>query len=152
MFQVFQLYVSIVSYGCYKRRSGCCMVVYVCCKCLSPMFHLIFYRCVVNVSNARLKCFIYLLLYIASVASECFKSRSRCCTCCNGVSTVCSKYFICFRRMLQMFHLDVTKVDQSVARHGRWLSPLLGRSRGSTQLRLNRFKPPSRESIYTIKL
>jgi hypothetical protein len=66
---------------------------------------------VASVSNACLKCLIYLLLYIESVESGCFKSRSGCCTCCNGVSTVCPKYFICFRRMWQMFHSDVTKVD-----------------------------------------
>jgi hypothetical protein len=30
--------------------------------------------------------------------------------------------------MLQRFHLDVAKVDQDVARCGRWLSLLLGRS------------------------
>jgi hypothetical protein len=27
------------------------------------------------------------------------------------VSSVCSKYFICFRRTLQVFYLDVAKVD-----------------------------------------
>jgi hypothetical protein len=29
-------------------------------------------------------------------------------------SSVCPKYFICFRRMLQVFHLDVAKVDLDV--------------------------------------
>ena len=31
------------------------------------------------------------------------------------VSRVCSKYFICFRHMLQVFHQDVAKVDLDVA-------------------------------------
>ena len=97
------------------------MVVHVCCKRLSPMFHLFFI-------HVCCKCFICLLLYVASVASECFKSRSGCCTCCNGVSAVCSKCFICFRRMLRSFHPDIAKVDRSVARRGRWL--MLGRGRG----------------------
>ena len=69
------------------------------------------YTYVASVSDAFLKCFICLLLYVASVASGCFKSRSGCCTCCNGVSTICHKCFICFRRMLQRFHLDFVKVD-----------------------------------------
>jgi hypothetical protein len=30
-------------------------------------------------------------------------------------SSICSKYFICFKRMLQVFHLDVAKVDLDVA-------------------------------------
>ena len=29
-------------------------------------------------------------------------------------SSVCPKYFICFKRMLQVFHLDVAKVDLDV--------------------------------------
>jgi hypothetical protein len=70
-----------------------------------------FYMYVTSFSDAYLKCFICFLLYVASVASGCFKSRSGYCTCCNGVSTVCPKCFICFRRMLQRFHLDLTKVD-----------------------------------------
>jgi hypothetical protein len=32
---------------------------------------------------------------------------------------VCFKCFICFRRMLQMFHLDVAKVDLDVAKINR---------------------------------
>jgi hypothetical protein len=84
------------------------MVVHVCCKRLSQMFHLFLCTYVVSVSDACLKCFICFLLY---VASKCFKSKSGCCTCCNSVSTICHKYFISFRRILQMFRLDVAKVD-----------------------------------------
>jgi hypothetical protein len=31
------------------------------------------------------------------------------------VASVCSKYFRCFRGMLQVFHVDVAKVNQDVA-------------------------------------
>jgi hypothetical protein len=111
------------------------MVVHVCCKRLSLMFYLFLYMYIASVSDACPMCFICLLLYyVASVASGCFKSRSGCFTYCNGVSTICFKYFIYFRCMLQMFYLDVTKVDQGVARRTRWLSLSLGRCRGSTHV------------------
>ena len=46
--------------------------------------------------------------YAASVLSGC-------CICYNDyVASVCSKYFICFNRMLQLFHLSVAKVDLNV--------------------------------------
>jgi hypothetical protein len=32
-------------------------------------------------------------------------------------SSVCPKCFVCFRRMLQVLHLDVVKVDSDVALH-----------------------------------
>jgi hypothetical protein len=35
------------------------------------------------VSDTCFKCFICLQMYVASVASRCFKSRSGCCTCCK---------------------------------------------------------------------
>jgi len=56
------------------------------------------------------KCFICLLLYFVSVAFRCFKSRS-------GIAQVamtihaCFKCFICFGYMLQMFYLNVSKID-----------------------------------------
>jgi hypothetical protein len=87
------------------------MVVHVCCKHLFPMFHLFLYAYVASVSDACLKCCICILLYVASVASGCFKSRLWCCTCCNGVLTVCPKCIICFICLLQKFYLDVTKLD-----------------------------------------
>jgi hypothetical protein len=87
------------------------MVVHLCCNRLSLMFHFfctrmlqVFQTHVSSVSSI-------FFLYVASVASECFKSRSVCCTCCNDILTICPKYFICFRHMLQMFHLDIIKVD-----------------------------------------
>jgi hypothetical protein len=45
------------------------MVVHVCCKCLSPMFHLFFYMYVTSVLDACLKCFICFLLYLVGVIS-----------------------------------------------------------------------------------
>jgi hypothetical protein len=40
---------------------------------------------------------------------------SRCCICCNSyVANVCSKCFICFRRILQLVHLSVAKVDLDI--------------------------------------
>jgi hypothetical protein len=87
------------------------MVAHVCCKRLSLMFHLFLYMYVASVSDACLKCFICLLWYVASVAFECFKNRSRCCTCWNDVLTICLKCFIYFRRILQRFHPDVVKVN-----------------------------------------
>ena len=47
-------------------------------------------------------------LYLVSVLS-------RYCICYNDyVTTVCSKCFICFSRMLRLFHLSVAKVDLNV--------------------------------------
>ena len=59
--------------------------------------------------------------YVASVLSVCCKSRSGCCMhlqwlstvfgCFAIVSDVCCKYFNYFGCMLQVFYLDVAKVD-----------------------------------------
>jgi hypothetical protein len=93
----------------------CCKCVYLdvakmCCKCfiyMLRMFAMILQVFQTHVSSVSSVFF----LYVASVASRCFKNRSGCWMGCNDVSSVCPKYFICFRRMLQMFHLDVAKVD-----------------------------------------
>jgi hypothetical protein len=66
------------------------MVIHLCCKYLAPMFH----------------------TYVTSVSFEC-------CVCFAmpthvffpSVSDICCKYFNCFGRMLQMFHLNVIKID-----------------------------------------
>jgi hypothetical protein len=63
-----------------------------------------------SVSYACFKCFICLHLYVATVASGCFKSRSGVAYIAMAIQT-CFKCFICFTRMLQVFHLDVLKVD-----------------------------------------
>jgi hypothetical protein len=45
------------------------------------------------------KCFICLLLHVANIAFGCSKSKSTYWICCNGVSSVCPKILICFRRI-----------------------------------------------------
>jgi hypothetical protein len=101
---VFQTFVLSVLSRCCKSRSGMlayvAMTKYACCKTVFQVFQVF-------------------QTYAANVLSECFKSKSWYCTRCNGytrmfqvlVSSVCFKYFICFRCMLQMFHLDATKVN-----------------------------------------
>ena len=69
---MFQAYISSV-FRCFIRRfasvsSGCC----ICLQWFSNVFSGIF----VSVSHVCYKCFICLLLYVATVASGCFKSRS----------------------------------------------------------------------------
>jgi hypothetical protein len=91
------------------------------------------YTYVASISNAQVfhpSSFCMLQVF----AFGCFKNRLGCCTCYNGVLTVCFKCFIRFRCMLQMFHLDVAKVDRDVARRSWWLSLLLGWSCGSIHM------------------
>jgi hypothetical protein len=92
MFYLFQTYVASVSSGCCKSRSGCCiyMTVFQMFSCLCCMcFHLD----VFNDYNGYTRGF--------QVLFWCFVS----------VSDVCCKCFNCLRRMMQMFLLDVAKVD-----------------------------------------
>jgi len=105
------MYVSIISCGIAKVDQDVAyvaMVVHVCCKRLFLIFHLFFVRVCCKWLRRMSQVFMCILLYVTSVASGCFKSGLGCCTCCNDVSTVC---FICFRRMLQIFYLDVAKID-----------------------------------------
>ena len=64
-------------------------------KCMFQMFHLF-------------------QTYVASVLSRCCKSRSGCCIYVH-VASVCFKCFTCFIGMLQVFYIDVAKVDRDVA-------------------------------------
>jgi hypothetical protein len=65
------------------------IVIHICCKSLFKIFYL-------------------LQTHVTSVLSEC-------CIYCNGyVANVCSKYFICFRRMLHIFYLRIAKADLNV--------------------------------------
>jgi hypothetical protein len=65
------------------------MVIHVCYKSLFKMFHLF-------------------QTHVAIVLSSC-------CICGDGyVANVCSKCFICFRCMLQLFYLSIAKVDLDV--------------------------------------
>jgi hypothetical protein len=103
---MFHLGVTGVLSVCCKSKSGCCTCC-ICCKHLFPMFYLfqtyitsVLSGCYIYICS---KCFIYMLcmfamifkgflvfkcfrcmfhlssLYVAIVASECFKSRSGCC-------------------------------------------------------------------------
>jgi hypothetical protein len=64
-------------------------VSHICCNNMPHMFHLF-------------------QTYVASVLS-------RCCICYNDyVASVYFKCFFCFSRMLQLFHLSITKVDLNV--------------------------------------
>jgi hypothetical protein len=63
VFQMFQMYVASVLYGCCKSRSRCYLLlqqfVHICFELLFPMFHLVFYTYVANVFNIYVcKCFI----------------------------------------------------------------------------------------------
>jgi hypothetical protein len=48
-------------------------------------------------------------MYVASVLSRCYKSRSRCCIYMH-VASICFKCCRCFMRSLQVLHLDVAYV------------------------------------------
>jgi hypothetical protein len=76
----------------------------------------VFYLDVAYISMTLYACLKYIFqvfqTHVASVSSEFYKSRSRCTCCyCNTCFKHCFKYFICFRRMLQVFYLDILKVD-----------------------------------------
>jgi hypothetical protein len=112
VFQVFQTFISSVSYGYYKSKSGCCI-------CWNDKIHM-------------------LQAYVSSVSYVCckrffwiFQNRSCCCTCYKWlymhVSIACFKCFICLRRMLQIFYLDVSKVYRGVARAA--IAPVAGEQR-----------------------
>jgi hypothetical protein len=96
--------------------------VHVCCKLLSPIFHLCFGRMLQVCLSICCICFTHILhvfyLDIAYVCNgfqvflyvcfcKCFKRHV------SSVSTV-------FRRMLQLLHLDVSKVDQMLCTEWAW--------------------------------
>jgi hypothetical protein len=107
---VFQMYVVNVSSGCFKSRSWC----YTCCNDYTHMFQ----AHVLSVSFASdvcCKCFIWT-----------FQKQIWCCTDVAMSIHACFNCSICFRRMLKVFYLDVSKVDL-----GKHMMLLLGRRRGS---------------------
>jgi len=85
---------------CCKCLTGCCIYMHVasicfkCCRCFIRMlqvFHLdvayvrngfqVFSNVFASVSDALFQvCFICLLLYVVTISSGCYKSRSDCCT------------------------------------------------------------------------
>jgi hypothetical protein len=110
VFQIFQRYVASVPCGCCKSRSGSC----ICCKCSFKMFYLflsIFYLDVAYVSHMLQDYVPIISVTLVLCCNKCFHVAS--CKCFikmlhmfhTHVSSVCSKCFICFRRML---HLSVS--------------------------------------------
>jgi hypothetical protein len=67
-------------------------------------------------------------MYVTNVSSGCFKSRPGVAYVAMAIHT-CFKCFICFRRMLEVFYLDVSKLDLGeahvllVCRHGSLRAP-----------------------------
>jgi hypothetical protein len=110
------------------------LVIHVCYKLLFSMFH--FFQRMLQVCLSG--CCICFHTYIASVLSECcvclqwFK-------CFSGVfasiSDACFKCFMVFRRMLQLLHLNVSKLDQMLHLSPRLLLPRLGARHGSKRKR-----------------
>ena len=108
MLQVFHVDVA-------KSRSGCC----ICCNGYTRMLQA-FVPNVLAISDGCCTCFICVLhmfhTYVASVSSECCiyfhtyveSVSSRCCVC-FAMST--HVFPSCFERMLQMFPLDIAKID-----------------------------------------
>jgi len=107
MLQVFHIDVAKVD----QDVAYVAMVIHVCCKRLFQMFHLFFQTYVVsvfigtlNMFHTNIECFIWMLhmflmaFQVFSVFLQVFQEHV------SSVSSV-------FRRMLQIFHLDVSKVD-----------------------------------------
>ena len=108
-FRLFQTFVSSVSSGCCKSRSGCC----ICCNNKIRML------------QAYVSC---VPMHVANVSSACFKSRSWCCTCCKWLYTHVLSHVLSvsydFIHMLQIFRVDVSKVDLvlHMLQWRRWLT------------------------------
>ena len=106
--QVFYMDVAKV----YRDVAHVAMAIHVCCKRPFQMFYLPFsnvcckcaYLDVAYVSCICCKCFIWMLCMFTMVSSvfSVFASASDAC-------------FKCFRCMLQVFYIDVAKVDRNVA-------------------------------------
>jgi hypothetical protein len=133
VFQMFQRYVSSVSYGYCKSRLGCCT----CCNGYIRMSQE-FVQNVLSVSDVCCKYFIWMLhtqacckrmfqvfhTYVAYVSSICWL-----CTCFQAsVLGVCCKCFRCFGRMFQVFSSGYCKSRYGVTHvvmwpncRGRWL-------------------------------
>ena len=93
MFQVFQSYTAIVTYGCCKNRSGCCTCC-IFCKCFRGMLQA-FVQNILSVLDIYCsKCFIWMLhmfhTHVASVLSGCC---------------------ICFEHMLQLCVSNVSPLS-----------------------------------------
>jgi hypothetical protein len=89
------------------------MVVHLCCKLLFPLFHLFFQTYVASVFIWKLHMF---HAYVANILSGCCVRVAevfKCFMCFSQVfQTHVSNVSCVFRRMLQMFHLNIAKVDR----------------------------------------
>jgi hypothetical protein len=106
MLQWLYTYVANVCSQCFYFFSDvCCKCIYldvayvshIRCKCFIWILHMFkwFWSVFASVSEACFKCFICLLLYIVSVSSGCFKSRSG--ECSGSQSSQCGSNFrLCF--------------------------------------------------------
>ena len=114
------MYIASVSYGCCKIDRDVAyvaMVVHVCCKRLFPIFHLFFRRVLQVCLSGCCICFTHMLqvfyqmLHMFAVVfkyCQVFFQMFQ-----THVSSVSSVFFC----MLQLLHLDVSKIDRGVA-HG----------------------------------
>jgi hypothetical protein len=86
------------------------IVVHICCKSLSPMFHL-FFRCMLQV--CLYGCCIYFHTYVASVLSIYYVCLQWFLSVLTNVSDAYFKCFIClFFCMLQVLHPKILKIDR----------------------------------------
>jgi hypothetical protein len=104
-----RIFVS-VSCGYYKSRSRCCIYMYGCKHML------------LSVSCYFKRMFQVFHLDIAYILQWLY-------TCFSCVSNVCCKCFGCFGRLLQVFHLDVAKLDL-VLHMLQWDPPAVVHARG----------------------
>jgi hypothetical protein len=90
MLQAYVSSVSGVSDVCLRVSSECCICYYGSIRIFQA-----YLSSVSHISDSCYKCFTWMMLLWIYMY----------------VSSICCKCFICFRRMLQVFHLDVSKVD-----------------------------------------
>jgi hypothetical protein len=128
MFQVFRALFQVFHLDVAKVYLECC----ICCKLMFQVFYM-FQTYVSCVSIWMLHILLWLYPHVLSVCFKCFILMLKLFQ--LDVAKVdldveyvampihaCFKCFIYFRRILQMFHLYVWKVDWNVARRGRWLA------------------------------
>jgi hypothetical protein len=93
IFYLFQTYIASVSSRYCKYRFGCCIYIFMCFKC--------FHTYVASVFHLDVAMFV-MDKHVFFKFFWCFVN----------VLDVCCKCFSYFRRMLQVFHLNVAKVDR----------------------------------------
>jgi hypothetical protein len=107
MLQVFHLDIAKVD----RDVAHVAMAIHVCFKCIFQMFNLFFQTFVASVSSGCCICFICMLqvfYWMLDMFVRVFKYFA-------SVSDACCKCFSYFIYMLQVFHLDVSKIYQNVA-------------------------------------